>query len=1348
MLPQNPNPNKTQQNVTLKARGLYTFPNALSEVPDGALSEAMNVIIDRDGVVNPRRGIKLYGDTFGTISDRSKQLLIYKDRILRHWTTKLDVDSDGAGTFTTLQWINGGDASVSEVETGTRIKYTEANGNLYFTTSAGIYKISCLNVADLPTSVVSKAGGIKALDGFAELNSAIGWFTQDSVVAYRVLWGIKDPNSNEIDGVPSERVIIYNPMLTLLIKDYNGMVADLATCAAVPSFTKTGDTHNTTTTIDNLPNVTNISVGMTVTGTNIPAGATVAAILSPTSIQTSAASTGTTAGVTITFDEKLKDTDYATLQISVNSTAIVLYNALKALANGASNKLDNDIGGTTFQSIALTPATTPDSPTPTSELVSMQAYYDNIINALNTTTGISTYAKSFIGGAFSNSTQSATVDLTFTVPQDVTASYFYQIYRTALFTSSGASIVSDLVPDDELRLVFEDNPTTAQISARSITFNDNVPESFRTGGANLYTNANSGEGISQANEPPPLALDVALFKGSTFYANTSTRYKKQIGLLTAVDLANRKLYIVQGSTVNHYTFVASVAQVTSITAVAGASYVNVGTSDYFDIYSADSVNHYRVWFQRGTSVAPGAGGGTLVQITITGGETAAQAATLISNALTSLDAFNASAVSAVVTVTNEDTGYTTAPSETVANAGFLISVSTTGTGEQSSSNKVGISNASTPAQAVDETARSLVRVINKNPTEIVNAFYVSGVDDLPGLIEIEAETLGDANFYIIAGDNTLTSKFNPNLQDTVAITGISAANPTHITSVAHGLATGDQIAIIGTDSTPVVDGVWTITKLDADHFTVPITVSVLGTTGRWIAIEDAIQGDNEIVPNRLYFSKFQQPEAVPLVNYQDVGAKNKAILRILPLRDSLFILTEGGVYRLSGDNTTNFQITLFDSSTQLKAVDSAVVLNNQIYMFSSQGIATISDTGISIISRPIENRLLPLVTDLYPNFTTATSAVSYESDRSYILFTVSGSTDTVATTAFRYNTFTSTWVQWDVSETCAVVNPSQDLMYFGSGDTNSIEIERKEFTRLDYADRQTDQTIPSGGVITNTLHLGSLFGAEDGDVFVQLQRLTVAQLNRTLGYMDTDHGLVDSNYLSTLGASSGSNLRSILTNLAVKIDADPGIATPGYAAAIAAYTDSFADTQSAYNVIVARLNADANTSHKNYSSSTGTVGYEVTVTDTNEFNDTITVSYAAPFVQGPITLYKKITSSVIWVPHHFGDPTMMKHVSESTILFETMTFSTAVASFSSDLSTGFEPITIPGEGNGTWGSFDWGQTNWGGEGTSRPFRTLIPVKKQRCRYINGKFLHDAAFENYAIFGISFTFSPISNRGYR
>jgi hypothetical protein len=1461
----------SQQNVTIRAKGLYSFPNSLSAVPDGALTEASNVVIDRDEVIEPRRGFNFYGNSFGSASTKSKQLMTYRERIFRHYTTNIEVDSNGQGAFTLMDDETGGVASVTEPSTGIRIKYVEQNGNLYFTSSLGVRKISCLDPDTIASKQITLAGGVKALDGQATLNPTPGWFLSDSVVAYRIVWGIKDENTNVILGAPSERIVIENSGLNLLIKDFNTLVSNLSIVAEVTPQVLTGDITIASPIVTNT-NTTTLSVGQTVSGVDIPANTYILSITNPTTLVLTNNATATVVAESLTFGQRLTSTDYNTLIISNNSSAAQLYAALAALANGPTNKLDSDllfqtaqvvsinaIAGNLYQNtdssdyfdisnayntikyrvwfqvqttvapstngvtllpisvaitdtdaqvaskinaalnstgdftstvllnvltvtnndvgvsaspyvnvvdptftattttagvspefgnIPITPTTTPHNPPTAGEITQMQAYYDEIVNQLNITPGISDVARQSIGGSFANSTGSATVNLIFTVPDAITTEYFYQIYRSALFQAGPNSTLADVVPDDELRLIFEGNPTDQDLLNHFVNFYDNIPEAFREGGANLYTNANSGEGILQANTPPPLALDISTFKNCTFYANTQTRYSKQFGLLTAVGLAGGKITIASDVSTNTYTFVDSTQQIVDVTLVAGNLYTSSGTSDYFDIFNANDIINYRVWFQAGTSVAPSGTGVELVECTVLNTDTADQVAIKIQVLLSQTNSFSCTTVSNVVTVTNEDSGGASSPTDNVADAGFSIAITTPGTGENEATLSIGVSSAATPSQQVDETARSIIRIINKNINETVYAYYISGPTDLPGLILLENRNIGDGVFYISANTTAISQKFNPDLKTVSPITSISIANPTVITSALHGLVSGDKIIISGSDSTPSVDGLQVATVINANTFSVPVNVTVAGTVGGFVNTKVAIAGDNEAIPNRLYYSKPQQPEAVPIVNYQDIGHKNKRIVRILPLRDSLFILTEDAIYRLSGDTPNNFSITLFDSSTVIKASDSAVVLNNQIYMFSSQGIATVSDTGVQIISRPIENKLVPLTTSTYTNFPTATFAVPYESDRAYILFTTKNTSDVTSTVCYRYNTFTNTWVSWDVQKTCGVVNPREDILYLGPSDVNYTERERKSFTRLDHADRQYTLNVPVDGISGNILSLGSLFNTVDGDVFVQTQYLTIAQFNRLLKHIDSDTGLNQKNYYSSLEALPGVNLRQKVTDLATKLDSDSGLAIHGYVATISGFTNSFPDTQAAFNVIVNRLIADPNTFIKTYSESTGVVEYEVSVVGVDAQTLKITLLYAAPIISGDIEQYKKFNTSVVWNNHHFADPSLLKQVSESTVIFDNVAFSKAFISFSSDLSTGLEGMSMPGEGTGIWGGFDWGQSTWGGQGTNRPFRTYVPVNKQRCRYIVSKFQHSNALEDFAIFGISYTYSMISSRAYR
>lgn len=1069
-------PNKAM----MRASGLRTFNNALSSIPEGALLRADNVVIDKTGVIEPRRGFKEWSTSYGTASDRSKQLLVYKERILHHFGSTLQFDSDGAGT---LSSFNG---SYSEVETGLRIKGIEANGNFYFTTSAGIKKISAETASDFTTSsgFIEQSGGVKALDLSGSINyTTSGFFDAASKVAYRVVWAKRDANNNLIAGVPSTRVVITN---------------------------------------------------------------------------------------------------------------------FEAFATG-------------------------------------------------------------------------TVDLEFRIPSSITTAdteYFYQIYRTEVVAGSGSTID----PGDEMNLIIEDFPTAGQLTAKTVTLNDNISEDFRQNGEFLYTNPNSGEGILQANEVPPLAKDITSYRNTVFYANTETKHRLDLALLSVNDLVSSTstIDITDGTTTNTYTFVGA-TEVTDVQCVADSS--GSLNDTYFYLFSARDEVEYYVWYNVSSGgTDPAISGKIGIEVAIATNDGANTVASATQTAIDALSDFGASVSTDTVTITNAKNGNTTDASD-AGSTGFTITVTTQGDGEDTASLHVLLSSAATVSQRIDETARSLVKVINANTSEIVEAFYLSGENDIPGLILLESKNLGDDPFYLNADSTTTGEEFNP----------------------------------------------------------------VIPTSGQTVI------SDNEVKPNRLYFSKFQEPEAVPVVNFIDVGARDKEIFRILSLRESMFILKEDGIFRLTGE-AGNFVIDLFDNSTFIIAPDSAAVLNNQIYMLSTQGIIQVSDTGVQIVSRDIEDKISQLSSANFA-FKFNTFGIGYETDRAYLLFTVSETTDTQPTQCFRYNVLTDAWTRLDLGKRCGLVNENENILYLGPNDENFVEKERKNFLDTDYADRETTLSLADNPLSGTTLSVSSASALSEGDVLVQTQKLTIFEFNLLLKKLDIDAEVNDTDYESTLGLNNGANLRNALDSLAAKLDLDSGVVDTDYAATIGSGT-TFADYQTDYNLITAKLNADAGVLFTNYPTSSGDKEYQVIITAVSTSNNTVTIVAAKPLIVGTIIAFSGITCTVEWAPEHFGDPSIRKHFREGTFLFADNSFTRATVGYKSDLTPSFEEIDFTLIGNGLWGDFEWGGIPWGGLGSNVPLRTYIPRAKQKSRFLEARFKHTTARQKFEIYGISYTARGISERAYR
>lgn len=238
---------------------------------------------------------------------------------------------------------------------------------------------------------------------------------------------------------------------------------------------------------------------------------------------------------------------------------------------------------------------------------------------------------------------------------------------------------------------------------------------------------------------------------------------------------------------------------------------------------------------------------------------------------------------------------------------------------------------------------------------------------------------------------------------------------------------------------------------------------------------------NDTFVNGLMWSKPDQPEAVPLPNFVQVGKKNAEGYRIIALEEALYILKADGIFKLTG-YYPNFTVEQLDKSAKLIAPESPDVLNNQIYALTDQGVTVISTDGVKIISRPIEQDLLRLFGASLTDVKTLSWGISYETERKYYLFTITEAGDDFATQAFVYNSFTQTWVRHVLSSTCGVVE--ENRLYISDGLSAYILKDRKSNTYLDYADFGAESTITAINGLVVSLSSGADV-AEIGDILYQ-----------------------------------------------------------------------------------------------------------------------------------------------------------------------------------------------------------------------------------------------------------------------
>lgn len=693
--------------------------------------------------------------------------------------------------------------------------------------------------------------------------------------------------------------------------------------------------------------------------------------------------------------------------------------------------------------------------------------------------------------AFTNTTGTViSTTVRATIPDGVTTSWFYQLYRSAQTDNAAAEVE----PSDEMGLVYEGNPSATDISNKYIDISDITPDELR--GATIYTAA-SQEGLAAGNEQPPLARDIAVYKNSVFYGYTTNRHRYYLTLLAVggtggivtndtITIGGKVYTAKTTETIANREFRAY--QSGSFTFVAGD--VDTGT---------DTI----------TEVAHGMQDGDPVTVSNSGG--------------------------ALPTGLAIDTTYYVVNSATntfklaLTTGGTAVDITTTGSGTNTASW------GGSASQKIRDTAISLIRVINRNSASTVYAYYFSLPDGLPGKVLLEARTLGSSAFHIGA---SRVASWSPTPPAAITVSSVDTGTDV-ITATSHGFSDADAVVFSsGSGAAALPSGLVAATTYYVRDSTTNTFKVAAASGGAAIDLDSGFTATvlvnrtteastNDELKNGLSFSKTSVPDAVPLTNAFTAGSAQKAILRMIPLRDSLFILKEDGIYRMSGEDSGSFRVDLFDSTARLLAPESCAVLNNAIYALTDQGVVSITESGVQVLSRPIESTLLSLQ-GVNPSVLRSDSfGVAYESERKYILFVPRLSGDTTPTQAFVFNTFTNAWTRWVLSKKCGVVNPKTeaDRLYLGDADSAYVNQERKSYSFQDYVDYSRSVTISA--VSGTTLTVSNTDEISVGDVIYQS-----GSVYSIISSVDTQAGTVVTSFTASFAVAAADLLTSIPSKIA------------------------------------------------------------------------------------------------------------------------------------------------------------------------------------------------------------------------
>ena len=118
-------------------------------------------------------------------------------------------------------------------------------------------------------------------------------------------------------------------------------------------------------------------------------------------------------------------------------------------------------------------------------------------------------------------------------------------------------------------------------------------------------------------------------------------------------------------------------------------------------------------------------------------------------------------------------------------------------------------------------------------------------------------------------------------------------------------------------------------------------------------IASAIEGgDNTIV-----WSKYQEPEAIPLPYFKQLGPSDNVIQRLAVLKDTLFVFTTHGLYRFFGTDPESLIVDLFDPTIRLVDPRMLARSHNVLWAWTTRGVMQITAGGAERIDLPIARNL-------------------------------------------------------------------------------------------------------------------------------------------------------------------------------------------------------------------------------------------------------------------------------------------------------------------------------------------------------------------------------------------------------
>lgn len=315
--------------------------------------------------------------------------------------------------------------------------------------------------------------------------------------------------------------------------------------------------------------------------------------------------------------------------------------------------------------------------------------------------------------------------------------------------------------------------------------------------------------------------------------------------------------------------------------------------------------------------------------------------------------------------------------------------------------------------------------------------------------------------------------------------------------------------------------------------------------------------------HRVYYSKPDEPEACPETNYLNIGKSTARVLKLVPLRDSLLVFKEDGIWRISGSPPDDWRVDLVSEDYRLVHSRMVTVYEDLAYAWTNKGIVTVSAYGdITKIDTPIHDQVESVYLNNYdsllvPTDTVASTMHAVTHERlGLVIFQMPDPSSETADYAggfggsstpytdkkcYCYCPATSAWFSWEVTAngtTASMFHRQSGKLYFARRGKSEVRKENLGAYQADpsaYYDEAYSVTLSATSGVTTTCAVGSTnYTIKPGDFINQSgQTYRIVSASGTTLTMDRA-GLVN-------GAATAQEVAVVTLQWHPQVSADPSV---------------------------------------------------------------------------------------------------------------------------------------------------------------------------------------------------------------